>query len=233
MLTLGFFWTCFLLVFESQFKAGPVVKTSPSNAGSVGLIPDWGFKPHMPVSPTPPKKKTENKQQKQYRTNSINTLKFFSKKSQPLRGLPWPPSSLWPIPSCDSCIHVSPTPIFPLLFLRIKMQLHGERALCILFMVSSWVWANPGRQWRTGKPGMLQFMRLQRAGHDLVTRQQRYLRHEIESSTWVLDKYLYPKYINEFLPLSLPSSCPCPLSSFSSLKFNIQGKEIRHVMFDA
>ena len=32
----------------------------------------------------------------------------------------------------------------------------------------TWVWANFGRQWRTGKPGMLQPMGSQRAGHDLV-----------------------------------------------------------------
>ena len=36
----------------------------------------------------------------------------------------------------------------------------------------TWIWANPGRQWRTGKPGMLQSMGLQRVGHDLVTEQQ-------------------------------------------------------------
>ena len=36
----------------------------------------------------------------------------------------------------------------------------------------TWGWANSGRQWRTGKPGMLQFMGLQRVGHDLVTEQQ-------------------------------------------------------------
>ena len=32
----------------------------------------------------------------------------------------------------------------------------------------TWVWANSGRWWRKGKPGMLQFMGLQRVGHDLV-----------------------------------------------------------------
>ena len=30
----------------------------------------------------------------------------------------------------------------------------------------TWVWANSGSWWRTGKPGMLQSMGLQRAGHD-------------------------------------------------------------------
>ena len=32
-----------------------------------------------------------------------------------------------------------------------------------------WVWANSGRQWRRGKPGVLQSMGSQRIGHDLVT----------------------------------------------------------------
>ena len=36
----------------------------------------------------------------------------------------------------------------------------------------TWVWANSGRWWRTGKPGMLQFMGLQRFGHDWANEQQ-------------------------------------------------------------
>ena len=39
----------------------------------------------------------------------------------------------------------------------------------------TWVWANAGRQWRTGKLGMLQSMRLQRVRYNLVTKQQRWL----------------------------------------------------------
>ena len=35
----------------------------------------------------------------------------------------------------------------------------------------TWIWANSGRQWRTGEPGVLQSMGLQRVGHDLVTEQ--------------------------------------------------------------
>ena len=35
-----------------------------------------------------------------------------------------------------------------------------------------WVWANSGRWWRTGKPGMLQSMGLQRIRHDSVNEQQ-------------------------------------------------------------
>ena len=36
----------------------------------------------------------------------------------------------------------------------------------------TWIWANSGRCWRTGKPGMLQSMGSQRIGHDLVAEQQ-------------------------------------------------------------
>ena len=36
----------------------------------------------------------------------------------------------------------------------------------------TWAWANSGRYWRTGKPGMLQVIGSQRVGHDLVTEQQ-------------------------------------------------------------
>ena len=36
----------------------------------------------------------------------------------------------------------------------------------------TWVWANSGRWWRTGKPGVLQFMRSQRVGHDWMTERQ-------------------------------------------------------------
>ena len=37
----------------------------------------------------------------------------------------------------------------------------------------TWVWANSGRWWRTGKPGMLQSMGLQKVGHDLATEHQK------------------------------------------------------------
>ena len=36
----------------------------------------------------------------------------------------------------------------------------------------TWVWANCRRWWRTGKPGVLQSMGLQRVGYDLTTEQQ-------------------------------------------------------------
>ena len=39
----------------------------------------------------------------------------------------------------------------------------------------TWVWANSGRWWWTGKPGLLQFMGSQRVGHDWATEQQQHL----------------------------------------------------------
>ena len=36
----------------------------------------------------------------------------------------------------------------------------------------TWIWTNSGRYWRTGKPGMLQFMGSQRVWHGLATEQQ-------------------------------------------------------------
>ena len=36
----------------------------------------------------------------------------------------------------------------------------------------TWVWTNSGRWWRTGKPGLLQSMGLQRVGHNLAIEQR-------------------------------------------------------------
>ena len=48
--------------------------------------------------------------------------------------------------------------------------------------------------------------------------------HEIESSTWELNKYLYPKHINEFLPLSLPL-VPAPYLAFHLLNSVFRGRK--------
>ena len=40
----------------------------------------------------------------------------------------------------------------------------------------TWFWTNSRREWRAGKPGGLQSMRLQRVGHGLATEQQKILR---------------------------------------------------------
>ena len=39
----------------------------------------------------------------------------------------------------------------------------------------TWVWVNSWRWWRTGRPGVLQSMRLQTVGHDWATEQQQIL----------------------------------------------------------
>ena len=36
----------------------------------------------------------------------------------------------------------------------------------------TWIWTNSGRQWRTGKPSVLQSVGLQKGGHDRATEQQ-------------------------------------------------------------
>ena len=52
------------------------------------------------------------------------------------------------------------------------------------------VWANSRRWWRTGKPGMLQSMRLQRVRHDLVTeRQMGNLKRELLKQKWKLQNW--------------------------------------------
>ena len=47
----------------------------------------------------------------------------------------------------------------------------------------TWVWASSGRWWRTGKPGMLQSMGLQRVGPNWVTEQQQL---QILTQRWIM-----------------------------------------------
>ena len=44
----------------------------------------------------------------------------------------------------------------------------------------TWTWANFGRWWRAGRPGVLQAMGLQRVGHDLVTEQQQQWNYRLQ-----------------------------------------------------
>ena len=48
----------------------------------------------------------------------------------------------------------------------------GSDGWMILLTQWTWVWANSGRQWRTGKPGMLQSTGSQRVGCGLATELQ-------------------------------------------------------------
>ena len=60
-----------------ELPGGPVVKTLPSNAGGVGLIPGWGD--GIPQASGPKDQNIKTKQNKKNRgnvvTNSIKTLK--------------------------------------------------------------------------------------------------------------------------------------------------------------
>ena len=67
----------------------------------------------------------------------------------------------------------------------------------------TWVWANSGRQWRTGKLGMLQSMGLQKAGHDLAT--------QFSSIAQLCPTLCCPLLL---LPQSFPASGSFPKSQF-------------------
>ena len=58
---------------------------------------------------------------------------------------------------------------------RLKVREEGDRGWDD-WMASltqwTWVWANSGKWWRTGKPGVLQSTRSQTVGHDWATEQQ-------------------------------------------------------------
>ena len=66
-----------------DFPGGPVVKTSPSNAGGVGSIPGWGARVPHALQP-----KDQNIKQKQYCNKFNKTLKMVHIKKKIL-GLPW------------------------------------------------------------------------------------------------------------------------------------------------
>ena len=60
-------------------------------------------------------------------------------------------------------------------FADLILKLHSKEENVILWESCcqwTWVWASSGRWWRTGKPGMLQSMWLQRVRHDWAPEQQ-------------------------------------------------------------
>ena len=83
-----------------------------------------------------------------------------------LEGLMLKLQILWP-PDCKEQIHWER----PWYWERLKAGEGGNRGWDG-WMASStqwtWVWANSGRWWRTGKPGVLQPMGSQKVGHDLA-----------------------------------------------------------------
>ena len=67
----------------------------------------------------------------------------------------------------------------------------------------TWVWASSGSWWWTGKPGVLQFMGLQRAGHDWVS--------ELTETPWLSHDFYDLVFVN----------CSKPLNIFQSYDENL------------
>ena len=53
----------------------------------------------------------------------------------------------------------------------------------------TWVWASSGTWWRSGKPGVLQFMGSQRVGHDWATKLNWYIYAHTYLYTYIIHKY--------------------------------------------
>ena len=62
----------------------------------------------------------------------------------------------------------------------------------------TWVWVNSRSWWRTGRPGVLQFMGSQRVGHDWVTElnwTDKYLRACYGAKNWIKQTETLPNYM--------------------------------------
>ena len=60
-----------------------------------------------------------------------------------------------------------------------------------------WIWVDSGSCWQTGRRGMLQFMGLQRVGHDWVTE----LNHYCKIYYWKVLQFCSLDYLGYFAPL--------------------------------
>ena len=91
----------------------------------------------------------------------------------------------------------------------------------------TWVWPNSERQWRTGKPGVLQFMGLKRVGHNWVTEQEQQTRacKSGEVLAWP-----FPDQFRNFTGLELIKFSDPDLCYWSSQTTNIQ-KQNTNVLF--
>ena len=68
----------------------------------------------------------------------------------------------------------------------------------------TWIWANSGRWWRTGKAGTLQPMGLQRAGHDWATEQQQQI-YSNQNSTVLSEKQTHGSVEQKWEPRNKPT----------------------------
>ena len=104
----------------------------------------------------------------------------------------------------------------------------------------TWVWVDSGSWWWTGRSGVLQFMGLQRVGHEWATELNwtpGYLDLSLVCSHWLLDLYTLVCFTFQEHPLSftlrllLQDPVPACLSSDSScllVKFSLLSKSWYH-----
>jgi len=83
----------------------------------------------------------------------------------------------------------------------------------IISSLTQWTWANSGRQWRTGKPGLLQSMGLQCVGHNLAIEQQKKSQY-----------YKYPG-LTLLLPSDPPATSPTGQTSPETIRQEGQGQQ--------
>ena len=105
-------------------------------------------------------------------TDYLWLLKFKLVKIKSISDWCWSWSSNTLATWCEELTHWKR----PWCFERLKARGEGDNRGWDGWMASltQWtrIWASSGRWWRTGKPGVLQSMGLQRVGHDWVTGQQ-------------------------------------------------------------
>ena len=90
----------------------------------------------------------------------------------------------------------------------------------------TWVWVNSGRWWWTGRPGMMQFMGLQRVGHNWATELNWTELKETNTtifyfigSLWLPDTVQSPPFCGS-IALYLSSYLPTPILLFAYLSFS-------------
>ena len=83
------------------------------------------------------------------------------------------------------------------------------------------MWENSGRHWRTGKPGVLQFVGSQRFRHDLATEQQQQLMifatiYKLGYGVSAQNIPITPTFLNSCISMKFPEYILLPFSIFIS-----------------
>ena len=79
-----------------------------------------------------------------------------------------------------------------------KKRREWQRMRCLDVITDwTWVWANSGRWWRTGKPGVLHSMRSQTVGHNLATERSKQCLSHLFTYLFI-HLFLFPSHICQF-----------------------------------